>query len=175
MMHSIPLLASVLLMISCQSSPRRVPGSLDHPFSGRMSPAAQDVGDAEAAERPNHIGLFLGATHKQSDDGFSIGIEYERDVSELIGLGVVVESTPSLNERVIAAPAAFLHPIGALEVALAPGLQVEDGDTDFMFRIGVGWEFDVGQGFSLAPEVNFDFVSGNDNALVYGLALGYAF
>ena len=55
---SAAILVSALLMISCQNSPRLVPGTLDHPFSERMFPSAQDVGDAESAERSKGLGAI---------------------------------------------------------------------------------------------------------------------
>ena len=46
-----------------------------------------------------------------------------------------MENTPSLQERVVGAPILFVHPVGDLGIALAPGSQVEDDTTDlFDFR-----------------------------------------
>ena len=57
----------------------------------------------------------------------------------------------------------------------APGIITEDSESNFALRLGAGWDFELGRGFSLAPEVNFDFVDGDDNALVIGLTTAYSF
>jgi hypothetical protein len=68
----------------------------------------------------------------------------------------------------------FIHPYADLIVWLAPGVEIEDGETDFLFRVGLGYEFEIYPRWSLAPELNFDF-AGGDTKLVYGLTLSWAF
>lgn len=131
--------------------------------------------DGEAGEKRNKVALFIGGTHKADVDGASIGIEYERRLSELVGVGLLFETTPSLNERLVGLPGLFLHPVGDLAVLLAPGFENEDGETVFVFRVGVGWDFDLGGGVKLAPEINYDFVDGPDDAVVYGVTVAYEF
>ena len=42
-------------------------------------------------------------------------------------------------------------------------------------RLGVGWDFELTRGFSLATEFNYDIVDGGDDALVLGLTVAYGF
>ena len=47
-------------------------------------------------------------------------------------------------------------------------------ETNFLFRAGTGYEFELMPRWSLAPEINADFVDG-DTKLVYGLTLSWEF
>ena len=60
------------------------------------------------------------------------------------------------------------------------GAEVEHGEgadrdeTYFLVRLGVGYDFHLGEKFGLAPQVNLDFVN-NEEVWVYGVALTYGF
>ena len=143
-----------------------------------FSLAAFQEGHANAiageADRPNRIGLFLGATTKDGHTGFTIGLEYERRLSELIGVGAVAEATPNGREFVGAVPV-FFHPVGGLAFSIGPGFSVEDGHAHFLVRFGVGWDFELPAGLSLAPTVSYDLTEGAEDAVVYGVLLSYVF
>ncbi len=124
----------------------------------------------------NRVGLFIGATTKTNGDTeFAIGLEYERRFTDLLGAGLVVEWEPDFEERVLAAPALFVHPVGELLITVAPGAQFEENGTHFVFRLGAAWEFELGHGLALAPTLNYDFVEGAHDAISYGLVLNFAF
>ena len=120
----------------------------------------QDEAPDEGEEKRNKIALFLGGTHKESDDGASVGLEYEHRLSDLVGVGLLFEVTPSLSERVVGMPTLFLHPVGDLGVLLAPGIEYEDSERVFLFRVGLSWDFELASGITLAPELNYDLVEG---------------
>ncbi len=46
--------------------------------------------------------------------------------------------------------------------------------TYFVFRIGVAYDFHIGERFGIAPAVNLDFVN-NEEVWVYGLNFTYGF
>ena len=112
----VPVAVSLLaaLCASCATTANPLANrSLEAPSPGLLP--AQDAGpDEDAEEPPNRVGLFLGGTHKNGSDAFSTGLEYERRLSELIGLGLELEFTPAISERLIAARAVFVHPVGEL-------------------------------------------------------------
>ncbi len=128
----------------------------------------------EEADRRNRVGLFLGATTKDGHTGVTIGLEYERRLSDLIGIGAVAEGTPGGREFVGAVPV-FFHPVGGLALSIGPGFSVEEGQAHFLVRFGVGWDFELPAGLSLAPTLSYDLTEGTDDAIVYGLMLSYAF
>lgn len=106
--------------------------------------------DSEELEFRNKITLFGGVTQEGSE------------IDGSIGLGATV------------------HPYAGLYFLIGPGIEIVDrkdegNEESFIFRLGVGYDFELTPRWSLAPEFNVDFVSGGDNALVYGLVLGYAF
>jgi hypothetical protein len=137
--------------------------------------ASNDIPEPED-DNLNRVGLFLGATTKTNGKTeFSIGVEYERRFHDLLGAGLVVEWEPSFEERVLVAPALFVHPVGELLITVAPGAQFEEHSTHFVFRLGAAWEFELAHGLALAPTINYDFVESAHDAISYGLVLSFSF
>jgi hypothetical protein len=131
---------------------------------------AEEPEPAEAAN--NGIEFFLGGTHSEDDDTeFSVGIAYERRLSEKIGLGGLAEHTKS-REWVLAIPFYF-HPTEPWKLFLAPGVEIEDSESDFLVRVGTAYEFDMGS-WTLAPELSFDFVD-SEVKTIFGLNFGIEF
>lgn len=133
--------------------------------------------DSEQVEYPNKISLFGGVTQEDSDLDGTIAFEYERLLNKHLGIGVVIsEFTRGSVERswLIAVPA-FIHPYAGSYLVLGPGVEFEGSESIFIFRAGVGYDFEFLPRWSIAPEFNVDFVSGGETKLVYGLALSYSF
>jgi hypothetical protein len=68
----------------------------------------------------------------------------------------------------------FLHPYKGWRFQAAPGLEHRDSDDEFLFRLGVAYEFMLTDQWIVMPEIAVDFVDGEE-AYVYGLVLGYGF
>jgi hypothetical protein len=143
--------------------------------------AEPQPGDKEkpewAEEGRNEISIFLGVTESQDfERGFSVGIDYERRLSRLFGIGAVVEYTGSdLREGVGGITLSF-HPWKELKIVAAPGVVLEtaDGTEEALLRIGAEYGFGIGKGWEIAPAVYYDFTSG-DNALVIGAGFAKRF
>ncbi len=137
--------------------------------------ASSDIPESQESNL-NRVGFFLGATTKtDGDTEFAIGADYERRFSDLLGAGLVVEWEPSFEDRVLVAPALFVHPVGELLITVAPGAQFERSSTHFVFRLGAAWDFELAHGLALAPTINYDFVEGAHDAISYGLVLNFSF
>ncbi|MGI9512066.1 MAG: hypothetical protein ACR2OL_04115 [Anderseniella sp.] len=54
-----------------------------------------------------------------------------------------------------------------------PGIEVHKDETEFLFRAGIGYEFEIDR-FTILPELNADFGEGEVN-LVFGASLGFKF
>jgi len=140
---------------------------------------------AEEAERdritetPEHrhgVELFLGNTHDDGENGFSIGFTYEYRLNELFGIGGLIEYAGNdFREWILAAPF-ILHPYEGWRFLVAPGIDIEDedGNNNFLLRVGSAYEFEIAERWSLTPEFNVDFVDG-DEVFVYGFSFGYGF
>jgi hypothetical protein len=60
-------------------------------------------------------------------------------------------------------------------IGLAPGVEFEEEEANFLFRTGVGYDFELSLRWSLAPEFNVGFIEGGHTKLIYGLSLSYSF
>jgi hypothetical protein len=140
-------------------------------------PKRKTLSDTEQYH-PNMVELFLGNTyedsHRESEDGFTIGLTYERRFSDLLGLGGFYEyAAGDFNKWSIGVPL-FIHPYKGWRFDLAPGLEHGEGENEFLFRTGVAYEFELSERCALIPEFNVDFVDGQ-KAFVFGVSLGIGF
>ena len=141
-----------------------------------LAACASTKHEPEEKLQKNSVTGFLGATTRGSETEASFGVKYERRINQLWGVGVILEFTPGLDERLVTVPSAFLHPYKGLGLAVAPGVEVEDGDASFMVRLGAGWDFELGKGWLIVPEVNIDLVEGGgDIPFIYGVSFGKDF
>ena len=139
--------------------------------------AAEEQGSTAgkgADEFRNKLLFFGGVTQKGSDHGASVGLEYEYRLGPYLGLGGLAEYAGGDFDSWVLGFPVYIHPYGGLVAWLAPGVEIEDGDANFLFRAGLGYEFEIHPRWSLAPEINFDFTDG-DTKLVYGLTLSWEF
>jgi len=135
------------------------------------------IAGAEEIERKNSIELFLGGTTSEGDTAFAIGLGYERRLNELLGIGVLGDWTAGgFRELVLAFPL-YLHPWRGLRFDVAPGIDFEtDGEEarEFLLRVGAAYEFEVGESWSIVPEINGDFAAG-EPLVVWGVSFGYRY
>jgi len=126
----------------------------------------------------NMAELFLGNTYEDADhgseNGFTVGITYERRLSELLGFGGFYEYAAGDFDKWSIGVPLFIHPHEGWRFALAPGLEHRDSDDEFLFRTGVAYEFELSEQWVMIPEFNFDFVDGEE-ALVFGISFGFGF
>ena len=132
---------------------------------------AQSAAAQEESFKRNVVELFGGATFNNSETDGSLGLSYERRVTEKFGIGGLVEYTNG-REWVYAVPFSW-RITDPWKVFVAPGWEHEEGENTYLTRLGTSYEFEIGE-MTLAPEINFDFVDG-DTAVVAGVSLGFAF
>ena len=130
----------------------------------------------EVLENRHGIELFLGNAHDDGEDGFTVGLGYEYRLNQLFGIGGFMEFTGGDLKEWILAPAFVLHPYKGWRFLVAAGVDVSrhDRDNEFLFRVGAGYEFEIGEKWAITPEFNVDFVD-NSEVFVYGLSFGYKF
>lgn len=131
---------------------------------------AEEVGNVEFEN--NTVELFLGGTHADEEGtDFSIGLAYERRLTEKLGVGGIIEYTKP--EIWVFAVPVYFHVTEPWKIFLAPGVEREDSNDEFLVRLGNAYEFDMGS-WSLAPELSFDFV-GDEVKTVFGVNFGIGF
>lgn len=161
------------------------------------APAFGQEHQAEEGVHPNHLSLFTGGTTESSDGetstAFSLGLDYERRISRLVGLGIGGEFVFGGDEReALLGLLLNLHVAGGFILAAGPGLEFaqhldEHGDeghaegegseteTHPGLRVGLLYEFEVGHRYSIAPSFYTDFIEGKEPTFVWGLAFGVGF
>jgi hypothetical protein len=124
---------------------------------------------------PHRLELFLGNTHDEGENDFTIGIGYEYRINQMFGIGVLFEGIRSESREWIIFVPLILHPYKGWRFVLAPGLELEEQtrDKEYLTRVGAGYEFEIGR-WSITPEFNLDFAD-RGAVPVFGVSFGYAF
>ena len=143
------------------------------------SPAEEAEGHGDHGALPHHhLALVIGAVTEskeghEDEHGLAVGLEYEFRFHERWGVGVAVErlSGDHLRETVVVLPVS-LHPSGVLRLMAGPGIEFAEEGNESLWRLGAGYEFEIGAPWTLAPEIVVDFISGGDSTWVAGIALG---
>lgn len=135
----------------------------------------------------NHIAVVVGRAYERASDGHEeegnlVGVEWELQFSERWGVGVVFEQeafgeNKEANRHAILAIPVSYHVNDGWRIFAAAGLEFRNlGDPDEpIIRLGTGYNFEVGNHFTIAPELMIDFISGGDKVYVVALAFGYGF
>jgi hypothetical protein len=128
----------------------------------------------EGYENSNDVALFLGGSHHKNENGFSVGLDYEHRLNSILGVGGLVEySAGDFDSWVVAAPL-FVHPYGGFRLIFAPGFETKESKSNFLFRTGLAYQFEIGHKWSISPEYNVDFVH-HETVHVYGVSFGFGF
>jgi hypothetical protein len=121
----------------------------------------------------HHIGLLLGNTREESEDNFTIGLDYEYRFSQYLGIGLLSEYVGEDFRDWVGMVPLFIHPYKGFRFVAAPGILSKEEEDKFIWRLGVGYRFPIGN-WTIAPEFNVDFSEG-ERDYVYGVSFGYGF
>jgi hypothetical protein len=131
--------------------------------------------ESKEAHEENEVGLFLGGSHHSDDNGFSVGLDYEHHISDVFGIGALVEyTTEDFDSWVVAAPV-YIHPYMGLRLLAAPGFENRESENKFLVRAGIAYQIPIAKGVSLTPEYNVDFITNGEKVHVYGVSVGIGF
>lgn len=139
-----------------------------------LSEESADGHHEEGHEDSNDVGLFLGGSHHKDENGFSVGLDYEHRLNAIFGAGGLVEYTAGDFDSWVIAPSLFIHPYKGFRLILAPGVETKESKSNFLFRTGLAYQFEIGNKWSISPEYNVDFVHG-ETVHVYGVSFGLGF
>jgi len=129
--------------------------------------------EEEAHERRNTTELFVGGAYESSENAFVVGLAHEYRFHRYLGIGGFAEYMTSPFEKWSFGVPLFVHPWRGIRLQVAPGFEHHDGEDEFLFRVGAGYEFELSHHWRLIPEVLGDFVDG-ERAILYGVTIGYA-
>ncbi|MGB2427223.1 MAG: hypothetical protein ACPH9N_06050 [Alteromonas sp.] len=134
------------------------------------SPFLQAAGDAK-----HYPGVFIGATHADSETDYALGIEYEYKFTKQFGVGAVWERTPDghggdgVN---VALGSIFYHPTPEWRLGLGLGEERIGGPKvkyKDLVRASIAYEMPMDE-IIIAPTLAVDFVDG-DKIIVAGVAI----
>lgn len=152
-----------------------------------QEPGEHGQAEGHAGESPeghhhrNHLSFFIGSTEaeehhgEQEDPDFTIGLDYERRLSKVFGIGVLVDFVVEGKREYMIGVPVFLHAGERAKFQVAPGFHhlSHTGENELVLRTGFMWEFPVG-GIALSPTFFYDIVDGQ-NFIVLGVTVGKGF
>jgi opacity protein-like surface antigen len=147
----------------------------------------------------HHLALFLGYGVEEKkdhdEDTSAVGLEYEYRFSDNWGVGAVYEQLgddDTIRDEVVVIPVS-LHLGHGWRFFAGPGYESHSSSNadkshdecgtegehkhkdKFLLRLGAGYEFKIGQHWSIAPEFLVDAIETGDNTWLAGIAFGYHF
>ena len=139
---------------------------------GLMMMSEPGLADEDEGHHRNHLSLFVGATHAEGNDEATVGLEYEYRLNEQFGVGALLDHAGGDVDSTIVAGAVFFHPYEGLLLLAAAGNEHTHHGDELVLRAGIGYEFEIGDGWTLTPLLNFDFVENEETKEVYGISIG---
>ena len=110
------------------------------------------------AEEGRHLGyLFAGVTREEGHSTGTIGLEYSYDLLPWVHVGGLFDYAGGDRRSTFVAVGAYFRPTPRFVILTAPGVEHVHGESEFAFRLGLAWDFEVGKKLLLAPAINFDF------------------
>ena len=92
-------------------------------------------------------------------------------VQESDNASIIIRDTPVI----IALPVLFSPWDNQFTFILGPGVELEGHENFFVFRAGVGSEFEVGNHWDFAPEIIYDLKDGHINSITFAIGVGKRF
>jgi hypothetical protein len=140
-----------------------------------LNPTISSAESEGEHEHANHMGLFLGNSHRGGETGFSVGLDYERRLTDLFGFGALIEyAGGDFDSWVFGAPL-YIHPYKGFRFLVAPGFEDAESETKFLVRAGVAYQIPFGGRWAISPEYNIDFIEGGEKVQIYGVSIGLGF
>lgn len=158
-------------------------------LSAVVAGAQESEGETEPLARFHAAGL-IGESHNGELNGFTFGGDIEFRLSRWVGVGFTGEHVDQpFRENVWFVPL-LIHPTAGhkapgLKLTVAPGFErareavtAAEPEGEIvkrgLWRVGVGYDATLKNGWTIGPDIAVDFVAG-DRVLVYAVAVGREF
>ena len=116
---------------------------------------------------------------KQDTTG-TIGVEYRRKITRLIGVGLLVEYAGAVRRDHAGIIPLTFRPGRHAQVIVGVGWErltgneLSGNESQALVRVGFGYSIELLPRNSIRPEINFDFVDGEE-LLIVGASIGWGF
>ncbi|WP_026374914.1 hypothetical protein [Aestuariibacter salexigens] len=131
-----------------------------------------------AAQGKKHFpGIFIGNTHFDGEDNFTLGLEYEYRFTPKWGLELIYERINDAHHgdgATVVVAQAMYHPVAQLRMGFGLGQERLGGayqKNKQLYRATIAYDFLVGD-IEIAPTISLDHIDG-ENAVVAGIAFIY--
>lgn len=146
--------------------------------SGSMLPAHAESERGVDLEHRNHFAVVTTGSHLFVEDeadksAFTIGGDYEYRINRILGAGFVLEHAFGELDATTLLGVADIHIWRGFALQAGGGVEWADHESNAVGRIGGVYEFELARGFTIAPQVHYDF--SKEDTLVFGAAFGRAF
>ena len=121
------------------------------------------------------MAAFIGVTREHSENRKTLGIEYSYRINKSRSVGGVIERAERDKDSTLAILFVHLWPYKGLFLGVGAGRKDPGDERENTFRGTIGYEFELGGGWSLAPQANLDLIENEENEEVYGIAIGKRF
>lgn len=145
--------------------------------AGAIADESQSQGtqSGEEDQGKHALAAFLGVTHEHGENLETLGIEYSYRINKSWSIGGVIERAEREKDSTLALLFAHLWPYKGLFLGAGVGRKDPGDERENVLRGTIGYEFELGKGWSFAPQANLDFIENEENEEVYGIALGKRF
>jgi len=141
--------------------------------------AAEIDGDESHSEEKGHakhaLAVFAGVTREGNESLETIGFEYSYRINKDWSIGGVLERADRDSDSTLAIVFAHWWPYKGLLIGAGVGRKDPGDERENVLRTTIGYEFELGGGWSIAPQANLDIIDGHENEEVYGIAFGKRF
>ncbi|MFC1680598.1 hypothetical protein ACFL1S_02240 [Pseudomonadota bacterium] len=129
----------------------------------------------EAAHTKHTLAAFVGITREHHENHETFGIEYSYRINRSWSVGGVIERADRQKESTLAILFVHLWPYKGLFLGVGAGRKDPGDEREIAYRATIGYEFELGGGWVIAPEANLDFIENEENEEVFGIAFGKSF
>ena len=124
---------------------------------------------------PHHLSILSAGTHVRGHGDYAtLGIDYEYRISSSYGIGVVLERAFDGLDATTGLAVANFHLNDRWVMQLGSGYERSHSEYIFAARVGMLYAFEF-EGFTLTPQLHWNYLDAHDNAVVAGIALGFSF
>jgi len=129
----------------------------------------------EESHAKNALAVFAGVTREHSENLATLGIEYSYRFHKNWSVGGMIERADREKNSTLVIAFVHLWPYKGLFLGAGIGRKDPGDERQNTVRATIGYEFELGRGWSIAPHANLDAIENEENEEVYGISFGKRF